>query len=304
MTQQSLVKEEKGLLHLNGITASQILSLLEDKHSKDVFVPECKNGETWGARDLLKIDAWVLRRSYSPLTIIGYEIKTSRQDFEQDQKWTSYLDLCHEFFFVCPAGLIRSTDLPSRVGIIWASKDKLHTKHKAERIEPDTAKINRLLIYILMSRCKIVANMNEIYTETPKDKLQQLKEATEQANTKKELAYFIKGHIREVSEALHKKETDLSYRENYVHQFEQHLARLGITWNSTKNDWQDNQMVDNAIGQLKQSLDIWTLRNMKETARKMTEVADILEKSYNQKLSLPDKDTHLENDLPRLRDKG
>lgn len=63
MVQQSLVKE-KGLLHLNGITSNQILSLLEAKHSKDVFVPECKNGETWGARDLLKIDAWVLRRSY------------------------------------------------------------------------------------------------------------------------------------------------------------------------------------------------------------------------------------------------
>ncbi len=88
-----------------------------------------------------------------------------------------------------------------------------------------------------------------------------------------------------MSEALHKKETDLSYRENYVHQFEQHLARLGITWNSTKNDWQDNQIVDNAISQLKQSLDIWTLRNMKETGHKMAEIAIMLENAYNQKLA-------------------
>ncbi len=284
MTQQSLIKE-KGLLHLNGITASQILALLQSKHSQDVFVPECKNGETWGARDLLKIDAWVLRRTYSPLTIIAYEIKTSRQDFEQDQKWTTYLDLCHELYFVCPAGLIRATDLPSRVGIIWASKDKIHTKHKAERAEPDRDKLNRLLIYILMSRCKIVANMNEIYTEPQKDRLLLLKEATEQAITKKELAYFVKGHIRELSEILHKKEADLSYRENYVHQFEQHLARLGITWDSAKNEWHDNQMVDNAISQLKQSLDIWTLRNMQDTGKKMIELATTLQDAYNQKES-------------------
>ncbi len=286
MIQQSLIKE-KGILHLNGISTSQILSLLADKHSKDCFVPECKNGETWGARDLLKIDAWVLRRSYSPLTILGYEIKTSRQDFEQDQKWTGYLDLCHELYFACPAGLIRATDLPSRVGIVWASKDKLHTKHKAERVEPDIKKLNALLIYLLMSRCKIVANMNEIYDSPPKDKIQQIREFLEGENSKKELAYFVRGHIRELATALGKKEADLSYRENYVKQFEQHLTRLGITWDSTSNNWHDNQMVDNAIGQLKQSLDVWTLRNMKETARKMTDIADLLEKAYSQNTEKP-----------------
>lgn len=284
MSQQALAKE-KGMLHLTGITSNQILSLLGDKHSKDCFVPECKNGETWGARDLLKIDAWVLRRTYSPLTIIGYEIKTSRQDFESDQKWTQYLDLCHEFYFACPAGLIRGTDLPSRVGIIWASKDKVHTKRKAQRAEPDKEKLNRLLIYILMSRCKIVANMNDIYADSPKNRLQSMKEWLEQVTAKKELAYFVKGHIREVSETLRRKESDLSSREGYVHQFEQHLARLGITWDSSKTDWHDNQMVDNAIGQLKQSLDIWTVRKMKDTATKMIALADTLEEVYNQKPS-------------------
>jgi hypothetical protein len=96
---------------------------------KDVFITECKNGETWGARDLYKLDAWVLKRTYSPLTTIGYEIKVSRSDFENDQKWTNYIDLCHEFFFVCPGGLIRATDLPSSVGLIWVSSTgNLHIK--------------------------------------------------------------------------------------------------------------------------------------------------------------------------------
>jgi len=277
--QQTLIKE-KGLLHLNGITSSQILSLLESKHSKDVFVPECKNGETWGARDLLKLDAWVLRRSYSPLTIIGYEIKTSRQDFEDDQKWTKYLDLCHEFYFACPAGLIRATDLPSRVGIIWASKDKLHTKHKSEHIEPNREKLSRLLIYILMSRCKIVANMNEIYTEPPRDNLILLKEATEKARDRKELAYFVKGHIRELSETLQKKESDLRYRENYVKDFEQRLAKLGITWDSANSNWADNMRINQEIDKLKKTIDLRTLRKMSDNCKSLIEIVEGINKLY------------------------
>jgi len=69
------------------VTSGDILKLLASKHAGDVLVDECKNGQSWG-RNLLKMDAWVLRRTWSPLTTIGYEIKVSRQDFEADQKWT------------------------------------------------------------------------------------------------------------------------------------------------------------------------------------------------------------------------
>ena len=159
MTKKVVV--EKGVMRLNGIDSGLIMSLLEKRHDRDVFVGECKNGETWGARDLLKLDAWVLKRSYSPLTTIGYEVKCSRSDFEQDQKWTKYLGLCHLFYFVCPAGLIRGTDLPESIGLIWASINKLHVKRKAERAVPDQEKLNRLLTYIVMARSVIVNNMNE-----------------------------------------------------------------------------------------------------------------------------------------------
>jgi hypothetical protein len=244
MPQLSLVKE-KGSLRLNGITSERILSLLIKKHSEDVLVPECKNGETWGARDLLKLDAWVLRRSYSPLTTIGYEIKTNRQDFEQDQKWTGYLDLCHCFYFVCPAGLIRATNLPARIGIIWASKDKLHIKHKAERCEPNTEKLNRLLIYIIMARSKIVDNMFEINKEPSQSKLQLLSDAVGSAKEKKELAYFVKGHIREVYERVSKLDREFKRREDTLKRFEEKLKLLGITWDYNNENWQDTMQVEN-----------------------------------------------------------
>lgn len=254
--QQSLIKE-KGILRLNGISADNILALLENKHIKDVFVSECKNGETWGRRDLLKLDAWVLCRTYSPLTMIGYEIKTSRQDFEQDQKWTGYLDLCHQFYFVCPAGLIRAEDLPNRIGIIWASKDKLHTKRKAERVNPDIEKVNRLLVYVLMSRIKIVANMFEIDKEEPKDKITLRREELERAEARSELALFVRGHIRRIHDEINKKEADIASRERVVKDFESHLARLGIIWDSEKSTWQDNMAVNQQIDKLKSVIDNW-----------------------------------------------
>ncbi len=277
MMQQSLIRE-KGMLRLNGITSGQILWLLQKKHAKDVVVPECKNGETWGARDLLKLDAWVLLRTYSPLTTIGYEIKCSRQDFEQDQKWTNYLNLCHLFYFVCPAGLIRVTDLPNQIGIIWASKDKLHTKRKAERIKPDIEKLNRLLIYVVMARSQIVDNMYEVNNEPPKSQVQLLKEATEKANEKRELAYFVKGHVRDIFRETQKASQELKYREDTIKRFEEQLKLLGINWDSHNNTWQDAMRVENEINLLKKRIDNRALGEMKQLARQLNETVEMITK--------------------------
>lgn len=248
-----------------------------------MIIPECKNGETWGARDLLKMDAWVLKRSYSPLTTIGYEIKCSRKDFEQDQKWTGYLDLCHEFYFVCPAGLIRTTDLPQRVGIIWASKDRLHTKRKAQRVEPDTEKLSRLLIYVVMARSKIVASMYELDRHEPKDHLQSLREAVEEANKRKDLAYFIKGHVKQIYERTRDMDFNLQNREVAIKRFEEKLAELGIVWDSKVNAWQDNMRIENEIRLLKNQISYRTLESMKRLASTLTGVVEEIEQ-YRRKM--------------------
>lgn len=270
------VKKDKGYLHLDGISSSHILALLQDKHCKDVVVPECKNGETWGARDLLKLDAWVLCRSYSPLRTIGYEIKVSRQDFENDQKWTGYLDLCHEFYFVCPAGVIRATDLPQRIGIVWASKDRLFTKRKAERIEPDLAKLANLLIYIVMARSQIVANMFERDKEHEPNILEQKRRWVEEANAKKELAIFISGHVRQVYSQIASIDRNLHEREQNIANFRAALGKLGIIWNPEGN-WSENMKVESAIKELKKTIDVYTVRDMRNLATSLTRVADTLQ---------------------------
>ena len=266
------VKKSKGMTFFSGITADQVKGLLEMRHSKDVFFTECKNGATWSATHLLKLDAWAMKKSYSPLSTIGYEIKVDRADFEQDQKWVDYLPYCHQFFFVCPAGMIRSDELPATVGLMWVSTTgKLHVKHYAERRTPDPEKMNQLLIYILMSRVGV-----EIKPEP--DRITYQREYITKCNDKKELAYFVKSHIRELEKHLKEKEITLLGRERYVEQFASNLKLLGIQWNPETSQWQDNQRVQNEINALKHVIDNWTLSNIKDAGRKLLQVVDEIEK--------------------------
>lgn len=271
------IRREKGNLVLAGINSEAILDLLKVRHAEDVFIPECKDGATWGRRDLVKLDAWVLCRSYSPLRTIGYEIKVSRSDFERDTKWEKYLELCHEFYFVCPAGLIRNHDLPSRVGLVWASKDRLFTKRKAERVEPDLQKLSNLLIYIVMARSQIVASMYERDEKPQLDMLEQKRRCVENAEAKKELAFFVQGHVRRVYEHIMGIERTISQREYDIDRFKASLERLGITWNPKDNSWAEGAKVEAQIKELRKTVDLYTIRQMRNLAQSLSDAANTLE---------------------------
>jgi len=139
------------------ITANTVLKLLASKHAADVFVPECKTGPTWFNNNLRKLDAWVLRRSWTNFGSIGYEIKVSRSDFLADTKWPEYMDFCHEFYFVCPWGLIVPDDIADeRVGLQYVSKNakRIITKRKASFRE---IQLNEALVaHILISRVIVI----------------------------------------------------------------------------------------------------------------------------------------------------
>ena len=135
------------------ITASDIQRLIEEKHWKDVCVTECKDGPS--SIGLLKLDAWVMKRSWAHPLTIGYEFKVSRADFLQDSKWHGYLEFCNEFYFVCPSGVIKPEELSPEVGLLVVAKTgtRMFTKKKApyrDAIVPES-----LYRYILMARSKI-----------------------------------------------------------------------------------------------------------------------------------------------------
>ncbi|GAG12604.1 unnamed protein product, partial [marine sediment metagenome] len=43
---------------MSKVNAREIVELLAAKHWKDIFIPECKDGPSWGGRPL-RLDAWV-----------------------------------------------------------------------------------------------------------------------------------------------------------------------------------------------------------------------------------------------------
>ncbi|WP_238649740.1 hypothetical protein [Paenibacillus piscarius] len=134
------------------VRADLIKKALADRHKDDFFMTEVKDGPTQSVRHHLKLDALAIRKSWSKPLLSGYEIKVSRSDFLRDDKWMGYLPLCHEFSFVCPAGLIKPEELPEQVGLIYYNPEKetLLTKRKAVYRLVDIPA--NMLMYIIMNR--------------------------------------------------------------------------------------------------------------------------------------------------------
>lgn len=138
------------------MSADAVIKLLAARHSKDVFVPECKTGptQTAGARPF-RLDAWVMPRSWAHPALIGYEVKVSRGDFLQDNKWPQYLDCCQLFYFVAPAGVIKEGEIPEQAGLLKVSKNykRLTTVKKAPL--RDVVVPESLWRYVMMCRASV-----------------------------------------------------------------------------------------------------------------------------------------------------
>ena len=139
-------------------TESMLTELLAKKHSKDLFVAQCKTGSTWYQKQgpLHILDVWAMKKSWRNPYTYGYEIKVSRGDFLRDEKWKVYLDYCTDFYFVAPPGVIDPKELPDEAGLLVCTKNvkRLLTKKHApsRRVNiPDS-----IFRYILMWRVQEV----------------------------------------------------------------------------------------------------------------------------------------------------
>lgn len=134
----------------------RILDALLTRHSADVCVPECKDGPSQMTDSYLRMDLWVMPRSWSKPWVTAYEVKVSRKDFVQDDKWPAYLAYCHRFYFACPWGLIEPGEVGTDVGLCWVTTtgSRVITKKKAP-IRRDVEIPETVWRYILMCRARI-----------------------------------------------------------------------------------------------------------------------------------------------------
>lgn len=110
---------------------SIITKALQAKHDNlgDIFAAQVKLGSA-GSKIM---DAVAIKKTWSPITIIGYEIKVSRQDFLSDQKHPVYMENCNLFYFVTLKDIIKDGEIPEGAGHMIYSPDtgKLRTVKKA-----------------------------------------------------------------------------------------------------------------------------------------------------------------------------
>lgn len=231
------------------VTERDISNALKEKHEKtnDIFASQVKIGPA-GSKIM---DAVAIKKSWSPRTVIGYEIKTSRQDFLKDEKYPVYMENCNIFYFVAPNGVIKKDEIPAEAGLMVYSPDtkKLRTVKKAPYrdipINPDVLlhimfwKFNRYLGY--RTRAEIL----------------------EDYKAKKELSSL----GREIADKIRRLEFDVEFYKNYYEQYQKDYENLYKKYKELK------QSQGLAIKGLSES-DIWLL---KSNIRNLSRIAEKIE---------------------------
>lgn len=72
-------------------------------------------------RSGVRIDAVIIDTQHK--WVRGYEIKTSRQDYFNDEKYLEYTKFCSSLCIVCPEGLIQLDEVKKPLGLMWVRED-------------------------------------------------------------------------------------------------------------------------------------------------------------------------------------
>lgn len=204
--------------------ANQILELLAVKHSKDVFIAECKDGPTHYSSHM-RLDAWAMNRSWAHPVATAYEIKVSRSDFVNDNKWPGYLPLCNQFYFVAPPDLINVSELPPEAGLLTIAGARLLTKKKAPHRSIQIPE--ELYRYILM--CRVVVGRSEYQVEkTKEERVIEWRQFVNKKVELRDLGYQVSKAIREKADSIRIENERLKKRMEEYDDIRSFLKQLGI----------------------------------------------------------------------------
>lgn len=136
------------------ITATDIKKALSKHHTSEFFITECKNGPTYSPspQGLLKFDGLAIYKSWSQKHIRIYEIKVSRSDFLQDNKYHLYKQYCHEMYFAVPKGLVKKEEVPDDVGLMYYYPETGAFRTVKKALWRDIEISADMLMYIFMNK--------------------------------------------------------------------------------------------------------------------------------------------------------
>lgn len=248
--------------------------MLALRHSDAVFVPECKDGPTQ-TRAHLRLDAWVLAKTWSPITTIGYEIKVDRADWRRDNKLHNYMPLCHLLYVVAPKGVVPIEELPQGVGLLEpvGASGRLQARRKAARREIQLPA--ELMVYVLMCRTRITRENGD-----PTDRNWRVEQLREWVNGKEErrsLSYAVSHKIRAVFDDQENRLSEERRRNDHMADVRERMVELGFDPARSVSGWEVRKKLD-AMGRV---VDANTLHGLRHTSRRLTEIADSLEQLKN-----------------------
>jgi hypothetical protein len=264
-------------MKVEGLSASGVLAMLAKRHEADVFVPECKDGPTQ-TRSHRRLDAWVLLKTWSPITTIGYEIKVSRSDWRQDNKIHDYMPLCHLLYVVAPKGIVPAEELPAGVGLMEPVGDagRLQVKRKAARRE--IALPAELMVYVLMCRTTITRERGMVMDGGSREwRIRELREWVQGKEERRALSYALSAKIRGKFEEQELAIERERRRNDEMESVRQRIAELGFDPSKPVSAWQVKERL-NAFNFI---VDNTTLRQMRTASEMIASAADSLERLKN-----------------------
>jgi len=191
-------------------TENSVTKALKKRYSDHIFASQVKLGSA-GSKI---IDAVAIKKTWSPITAIGFEIKVSRSDFVNDNKYPEYMKACTNFYFVAPNGIIKDDEIPKDVGLMiyYPESGTLKIKKKAPYLKHEVKP--EMLLHIMFWKF-------EQYNapKTRQEHLDDLKAKTESM----EYGSKIASKIRELEQKVKSK----SYKDEWLAFSEEFKERFG-----------------------------------------------------------------------------
>lgn len=228
----------------NLYTEREITQALKARHNRrgDYFASQVKMG-SFGNKIL---DAIAIPVTWSPRTIIGYEIKVSRSDFLNDMKYPHYMSTCNLFYFVVPKGLIKKDEVPARVGILEYNNGNLRQSKRAVYEDVDV-NVDMLL------HC-IFYKVHEY--ERPLTRQEHLENVKAKIEAK-QYGYEVSDKIRKLETKLNREGLLKDDWEEFAKEFKQKFGFNIGTWSIWQYISVDNKKHNEAVRLLKQAASLF-----------------------------------------------
>lgn len=236
------------------------------------FLQWRSRGPTHTSNDLLIFDALAVKKSWANPCVLGYEIKVSRGDFLQDQKWPGYLAYCNMFSFVCPKDMIKQDELPEEIGLIYyyAETGALRTVRRAKHRLVDIPK--ELFQYIIFS--KLDSDRHPFFSSNR----EYFEAYLEDKHDKWQLGYKVSKKIYAELEELRRfkdriergRDSDGKIIDQY-NKLTQQLSNLGFYTSTWSDEW-----IEQVISSLNQQTSPHMLREINKIIRASKEVEEMI----------------------------